>query len=245
LISLMVILAFMFVRASVVGKMKLLVAAVVLLALAVLTLPATLKARYQTFFSEDDTDASAEQNDAAADSAMLGSAVASANSRRDMLVRSLVVTLHHPILGVGPGNFPVAENEMAKAEGKRRGTWLGTHNSFTEVSSECGIPAFVCYCAVLVLSFKKSYSLYRRTQAYPQLKEIGAHALGLNYSLIAFAVTGMFVHAAYTALLPVLAGLTVSLVRTSRPLLAGVKPVPSPRVYMPARPARWSPVRSA
>jgi hypothetical protein len=43
--------------------------------------------------------------------------------------------------------------------------------------------------------------------------------LGLNYSLIAFVVTGMFLHAAYTALLPVLAGLTVSLVRTAEPLL--------------------------
>jgi O-antigen ligase len=221
LISVVVIVAFMFVRASGVGKMKLLVSAAVLLALAILILPGGLKARYQTFFSQDDadTETDASTNQSPSDSIMLGSAVASANSRKDMLVRSLVITLHYPILGVGPGNFPVEENNMARAEGKRRGAWLGTHNTFTEVSSECGVPALFFYAGIVVLSFRKTYSLYRRTKPYPEFKEIGAHALGLNYSLIAFTVTGMFVHAAYTALLPVLAGLAVSLLRTAEPLL--------------------------
>jgi O-antigen ligase len=245
LISVVVIVAFLFVRASLAGKMKLLVSAAVLLALAVLVLPGGLKARYQTFFSQDDsdaeTDASANQsiaNRSINDSTMLGSAVASANSRKDMLVRSLVITLHHPILGVGPGNFPVEENAMARAEGKRRGAWLGTHNTFTEVSSECGIPALFCYAGIVAVSFRKTYSLYRRTKLYPEFKEIGSHALGLNYSLIAFTITGMFVHAAYTALLPVLAGLTVSLLRTAEPLLPRKPRAPMPTVI--ARRARPS-----
>jgi O-Antigen ligase len=230
LISMVVIVIFIFVRASVVGKMKLLVSAGVLLVLAILTLPGGLKARYQTFFRQDDSDTEAASgNQSATDSAMLGSAVASTNSRKDMLIRSLVITLHHPILGVGPGNFPVEENEMSRAEGKRRGSWLGTHNTFTQVSSECGIPALFFYAGIVVLSFRKTYSLYRRTEPYPELKEIGAHALGLNYSLIAFVVTGMFVHAAYTALLPVLAGLTVSLLRTAEPSLAKTPPPAAPR----------------
>jgi O-antigen ligase len=247
LISVVVIVAFMFVRTSVVGKVKLLISAAVLLALAILTLPGGLKARYQTFFSQDDSDAetAAPGNQSASDSAMLGSAVASTNSRRDMLVRSLVMTLHHPILGVGPGNFPVEEDIMARAEGKRHGTWLGTHNTFTQVSSECGIPALFFYGGVVVLSFQKTYLLYRRTAIYPKLQEVGAHALGLNYSLIAFAVTGMFVHAAYTALLPVLAGMSVSLLRTAQPLLAGKPGEPvKPNVITRRRPKPSTPQRS-
>lgn len=235
LISLVVIAVFMFFRAPVVDKMKLLVGAAVLLAVAILALPGGLKARYQTFFSQDDSDTgtAASGNQSASDSAMLESAVASSNSRKDMLIRSLVITLHHPIFGVGPGNFPVEENDMAKAEGKRRGAWLGTHNTFTEVSSECGIPALFFYAGIVVLSLRKTYSLYRRTKPYPALKEICSHALGLNYSLIAFVVTGMFLHAAYTALLPVLAGLTVSLLRTAEPLLAQKPPGPAMRTVIP------------
>jgi O-antigen ligase len=226
LISVVVIVALMFVRATLAGKVKLLVSAAVLLILAVSILPGGLKARYQTFFRQDDSDtAEASGNQSANESTMLGSAVASTNSRKDMLIRSLVITLHHPILGVGPGNFPVEENDMARAEGKRRGAWLGTHNTFTEVSSECGLPALFFYAGIVALSLKKTYSLYRRTKPYAELKEIGAHALGLNYSLIAFVVTGMFLHAAYTALLPVLAGLTVSLLRTAEPLLPQKAPV--------------------
>lgn len=243
LISVVVIVTFMFVRASAAGKMKLLVSTAVLLALAILTLPGGLKARYQTFFSQDDSDTEAASgNQSATDSAMLGSAVASTNSRKDMLIRSLVITLHYPILGVGPGNFPVEENDMARAEGKRKGSWLGTHNTFTQVSSECGIPALFFYAGIVVLSLQKTYSLYRRTELHPELKEIGAHALGLNYSLIAFVVTGMFVHAAYTALLPVLAGMTVSLVRTAEPLLTKTPPA-APRLQIAPR-RRSSPLRS-
>jgi O-antigen ligase len=247
LISVVVIVAFMFVRASVVGRMKLLVSAAVLLVLAMLILPGGLKARYQTFFSQDDldTETAGPGNQPPGDSDMLGSAVASANSRKAMLVRSLAITLHHPIVGVGPGNFPVEENAMAIAEGKRRGAWLGTHNTFTEVSSECGIPALFFYAGMVVLSFRKTYSLYRRTESDPKLKEIGAHALGLNYSLIAFTVTGIFVHAAYTALLPVLAGLAVSLLRTAEPLLPQKPQAPKPTVIAGRRTQRPSTPRLA
>jgi O-antigen ligase len=235
LIAILVIAALTFFRASAVDKVKLLVATGVLLALAVLTLPADLRARFQTFFSRDEPEAAQSMTgaDPAADSGMLESAIGSTNTRKAMLIRSLVVTLKHPLLGVGPGNFMVADNAMATAEGKRKGAWLGTHNSFTQVSSECGIPAFLLYCGIVALSFQKTIALYRRTKQYPQLKQIGTHALALNYSLIAFVVTGLFVHAAYTALLPVLAGLTVSLLRASEPLLARIAPSAAP--VQPAR----------
>ncbi|PWT99250.1 MAG: hypothetical protein C5B51_27505 [Terriglobia bacterium] len=221
LISIAVIGTFMFLRTSALGKMKLVMTAGIVLLIAVLILPEGLKARYRTFFSTEVED---NASDEPVDRAMLDMAVASANSRKEMLKRSLILTAKHPLLGVGPGMFAVAENEMARAEGKRRGAWLGTHNSFTEVSSECGIPAFLFYSAVVGLSFKKSYRLYRRTRHSPEFSEISTHALALNYSLMAFIVTGMFVHAAYTALLPVLAGMTVSLVRTAEPEIAGRQP---------------------
>jgi O-antigen ligase len=232
LVSVLLIAALMFVRASAIGKMKLLVGGAVLLLLAILVLPATLKTRYKTFFRAEEpaaTPLSPPEDDTPADPNMITSALTSTATRQNMLKRSLVITLRHPLLGVGPGMFMIAENDMARAEGKRKGTWVGTHNGFTEVSSECGIPALLFYTAIVVFSLKESYSLYRRSRDIPQLNELSSHALALNYSLIVFVLTSMFVHSAYTALLPVLAGLTVSLARVAQPLV----PVPARRPRMP------------
>ena len=244
MISILVVLGFMFVRASMVGKMKLLFSAGLFFLVTFLLLPGALRARYETFFTAEPMErAEAPPGEAE----LIDSAVNSSSNRMQMLLRSLELTAKHPLFGVGPGMFPVAENDLAVSEGKR-GAWLGTHNSFTEVSSECGIPAFLLYGAILILSLKKSFSLYRRTRDNPEWSEISNHALALNYSLMAFLVTGMFVHAAYTALLPVLAGLTVSLVRTAEPLLAAGSAAPPPEarkktVYRGPMPS-FSPIRS-
>jgi O-antigen ligase len=235
LVSIIIIGAFMFLRASLVGKVKLLVMGIVLFAIVAITLPQSLRARYETFF-RGDTD-QAQQADSESDQSVVGSAVASTTKREELFKRSLILTLQHPLFGVGPAMFTVAEDSMARAEGKRHGSWLGTHNTFTQVSSECGIPGFLFYCAVVVAAFKKSYSLYRQTKDHPQFKEISTHALALNYALIAFIATGMFLNGAYTSLLPILAGLTVSLMRTAAPLLAAM-PHAQPVAPVFAPPAR-------
>jgi hypothetical protein len=216
LISIVLIVTCMFLRSSLLGKIEVAIGVGLMMLVAVLTLSSDLKARYQTFFSED----AAEDTDQPVNAVMLDNAVSSADSRKQMFKESVILTLRHPLLGVGPGMFAVAENDMAQAQGKRKGSWVGTHNTFTQVSSECGIPAFGFYAAVVALSFQKTYRLYRRTKDSPELKDISMQALGLNYSLMAYIVTGLFIHAAYNSLLPILAGLTVSLARTAEPVLA-------------------------
>ena len=215
MIATAVFVAIMFLRASLAGKIKVLAGAAVLLAVAVLIIPADLRARYQTFFSADEEKASDENVDVG----LLDSAAESADSRRQLLIESLILTAKHPLLGIGPDQFAVAENDYAQAQGKPKGQWLGTHNTFTQVSSECGIPAFLFYAAVLIFAFKYSYSLYRQTKLTPQWKEINTYALALNYSLIVFAVSGFFIHAAYSFYLPALSGLALALKRCAAPLL--------------------------
>ncbi|MGH9680570.1 MAG: O-antigen ligase family protein, partial [Candidatus Acidiferrales bacterium] len=68
---------------------------------------------------------------------------ASAESRRTLLLRSLVVTKEHPLFGVGAGNFEQVS-----------GNWHVTHNSFTEMSAEGGIPALILYVLILWSGFK-------------------------------------------------------------------------------------------
>ena len=64
--------------------------------------------------------------------------------REQLLRQSLALTMQHPFFGVGPGEFAVAVYEDSKKENKHA-PWLGTHNSYTQVSSECGIPALLLY----------------------------------------------------------------------------------------------------
>jgi O-antigen ligase len=62
----------------------------------------------------------------------------SAQSRRELLIASLALTVRHPLLGVGPGQF-----------GQISGSWHETHNTYTQFSSEAGIPALLLFLAVL------------------------------------------------------------------------------------------------
>ncbi len=89
--------------------------------------------------------------------------------------------------------------------------WLGTHNTYTQISSECGIPAVIFYAAVIGLCLASNLRLYRRTRDRPSDCELA----GLSHCLLAgtlvFAVSAFFFHMAYSAYLPTLAGFSVAL----------------------------------
>jgi O-antigen ligase len=131
--------------------------------------------------------------------------------RRDLLKRSIKYTFQHPLFGVGPGMFPVAEDADMRAQGFRKGTWQGTHNSYTQVSSEEGIPGALAYVFVIFVSYRKTWQLHKRTRGDPRLKSIANCALALNYCIIVYAVSVFFDYIAYTQMLSVFAGLSLAL----------------------------------
>ena len=138
------------------------------------------------------------------------SAVASQMSRFNLLKRSISETMTHPLLGVGPGQFPVQVMEEAKA----KNTWyqyLGTHNSYTQVSSECGIPAFICYFAVIVMCFTLNFKLWRRFRNQPKCADITSLCVALLSGAVVYAVCSFFFHMAYSGTLPLIAGQTLAL----------------------------------
>jgi O-antigen ligase len=65
-------------------------------------------------------------------------------SRMYLFQKSVQFTLQHPIFGVGPDQFSNYEGGTSVAAGKP-GSWHATHCSWTQVSSECGIPALIFY----------------------------------------------------------------------------------------------------
>jgi putative inorganic carbon (HCO3(-)) transporter len=107
----------------------------------------------------------------------------SAEARQQLLWRSVEVTKAHPLFGVGPGNF----QELS-------GSWHVTHNSFTQMSAEGGVPAFVLYVLILWCGFKnlRATKQLARRQAESRLL-----ARALLASLAGYVVGSLFLSVGY------------------------------------------------
>ncbi len=165
--------------------------------------------RYRTLFSDDDQYVSEAEL----------SASRSAAARKRLLVESLILTARHPLFGVGPGDFITASYQEAMRTGLVP-LWRETHNTFTQLSSECGLPGFLLYTSALFLCFRASAFLRRATRPYPELRNIYNMAFALKLSLIAFTITAFFASHAYFVFFPMLAGITASFLRAAKVELA-------------------------
>jgi O-antigen ligase len=136
--------------------------------------------------------------------------VASQIQREEVLKTSLRYTLSYPLFGVGPDQFATAVSQDA-AEAGQQVPWVGTHNTYTQISSECGIPALVFYLAVIGACLRSNLRLYRRTRDVPAYRELAGLSRCLLAGILVFAVSAFFFHMAYSPYLPSLAGFTVAL----------------------------------
>ena len=145
------------------------------------------------------------------------SSVASQEEREELFKTSLRYTFSHPLFGVGPDQFAAAVSQDA-ARASQHTPWLGTHNTYTQVSSECGIPALILYAAVIGLCLRSNLRLYRRTRHRPADSELAGLSRSLLAGTLVYAVSAFFFHMAYGAYLPTLAGFTVALHLAAAPL---------------------------
>ena len=136
-------------------------------------------------------------------------ASASSESREYLLKQSIIYTFQHPIFGVGPGQFTDYENQRRKNQGLRR-AWHRTHNSYTQISSECGIPAFLFYLAAVTSTFRLLGRIRRRAKAYRQ-KEILAATFCITLGLVGYSSAGLFVNFGYFFYFPAISGLVLGI----------------------------------
>ena len=156
------------------------------------------------------------QPDAAASDPLDQAALGSQTQRIALLEQSMRLTFEHPLFGVGPGQFAVAASEDLKREGKPA-PWLGTHNSYTEVASECGIPAFLLYGAVIFLTLRSNLRIYWCSAGRDD-SGVSALAFSLFMGGVAYAVDTFFFHLAYSSYLPMIAGMSIALrIAANRP----------------------------
>jgi O-antigen ligase len=141
-------------------------------------------------------------------------AAESTEARKQLFQKSLLFTVQHPILGVGPEQFAQYEGRMTKAETGQKGMWHGTHNSYTQISSENGIPAAICFLMALGSSYgliRRVFQSTRRRKPSLELKKLNMVALCLLVSMVGFCVAITFVNFGYLFFVPALVGLAVVL----------------------------------
>ncbi len=221
MIGFVVMLLLVFLRAPIMGKMQIILAGVLFLGIVTTTMPGKLISRYKSVAAD-------EVDDGEMDAGMATSAASSMQSRKVLLRHSLMFTIRHPLFGVGAGMFEVADDAYMKSMGFRKGNWLGTHNSYTQVSSELGIPAFLFFVAAVGMALSGPYSIYKKTRGDERLQDLGTVALSIHYCMLIYAVTILFEHIAYTIMLPVFGGLAVCLVRTAEIEIKRIQSMPRP-----------------
>ncbi len=164
--------------------------------------------RYKAIFASSDQNQLSESE---------RSALESSGLRKELLLASLQLTLRHPLLGVGPGMFEVANASYTEETTGRSSfnAWHETHNMFTQLSCEDGLPGLFLYCMAMVFCFKITRSAEKRAGRDPAFSTVRHMAFALRLSLIAFTGTSIFASNAYMYYFPMLAALCVVLERAT------------------------------
>lgn len=185
-------------------RIKLLAALPVILLVIFMLMPRNMRLRYTTFFGEYD------KYDVSIENKVRASTIESTEARKQLFYDSLTITARHPFLGVGPGDFEVVQNELAQARGDRS-AWHLTHNTYTQLSSEMGLPGLAIYLAMLYYVFKTLNSIIRTKTVSPAWSDLRALALSLRTAFLLFIPIAFFDALGYNTDIPILAGLTTAI----------------------------------
>lgn len=192
---------FFFFKAQMKVRIGFLAAAVLAGTIMPLVLPEATKARLGSLFGEDHSEAEE-----------------SGESRGYLFRKSVEFTLAHPIFGVGPDQFANYEGNQSRAAGLH-GNWHQTHCSWTQVSSECGLPAFFFLCVALWTALMPLYRCYSSARKLGVTDVARAClCLLLGSAMILTAVT--FLSQAYHFYFAFLIGLAIVTARAGQRQLA-------------------------
>jgi O-antigen ligase len=135
------------------------------------------------------------------------SALESTALRKLALRYSIMYTLHHPIFGLGIGNFRIAFGTDVRSWN----AWIGTHNMYTQISSEAGIPGLVLFVGLLLAVLRNMSKVSKISSDDPQAKELRLFARATIACTLSFMFAGLFAHVAYDGFFYYVVGISTSL----------------------------------
>jgi O-antigen ligase len=185
-------------------KIAISVLAVIALVASMAFLPGYIRARFITIFQQHaDADLDAQSR------ARLNADIDSSEGRQRLLQQSIRMTFEHPLFGVGPGVFREVAWDERKARQEAAGQMLVSHNTYTQISSETGIPGFVFFMGAFLTSVQYSLSDFRRLKRTNVL--LSRASLYTFSSLVALGFGIFFLSIGYSFVLTAMFGLAASL----------------------------------
>jgi O-antigen ligase len=129
------------------------------------------------------------------------------------------------------GQFDSAQDLWSRESSGHKGGWQPTHNTFTQLSSEIGIPGLLLYCAAIVAAFRATAPPRPSGRwVSREEQEMCEASFCLHLSLVAFCVSAWFASFAYQTQFLTLAGMSVAYARAFAPALAAARARPEPTV---------------
>jgi putative inorganic carbon (hco3(-)) transporter len=110
----------------------------------------------------------------------------SAIARENLLIRSVIVSLRHPLLGVGMDNFHILSLREQVS-----------HNAYTQLSADMGLPALVFYVLFMLSTLKRLRAIERETFDDRKRSRVYYLAVGLQASVVGYMVSSFFASVAY------------------------------------------------
>ena len=219
-------------------RIKLALAIPVLMVVLFIVTPPEIRGRYTTIFGSGKDYTGINIKALSSEEQLQSTASASAEARWGLLKDSIRMTLTHPVFGVGPGNFQVAQAEIALSRGEARGAWRVTHNTYTQLSSEMGIPGLVIYLMFLYQLLKALNRIARSKYTGKDWQDLRALAKALRATFLTLIFVMFFGSFAYDTNIPILAGLAcaLSLMAQRQSALLKVPAQVSPALQVPAEP---------
>jgi O-antigen ligase len=123
----------------------------------------------------------------------------SLDARKALLKKSLYVAATHPLLGVGPGCFPLVDKG-----------WLVAHNSYSELAAEDGFLALILFLLVMREALK-NLSTIRQSRSYQEDPELRLFCQALRAGLWAYMVGAGFASLEYQLFPYMLVGYTCAM----------------------------------
>jgi O-antigen ligase len=136
----------------------------------------------------------------------------SLQARKELLKKSVMTALHHPLVGVGPGCFPLVDD-----------TWKVAHNAYSELAAEAGIPALILFLMALGAAFK-NIALVRKSVEYRDDPEFKLFTQALWAGLAAYMTGSLFASTEYNLYPYFVVGYTCVMVRISTQPRRGEEP---------------------
>jgi len=195
LVALAVLLLSYFIYSSPLKKMLLVMVCAIGMMVALVVLPQNLILRYSSIFSST-------KNLNAEDLGKLGEALGSSESRLSLLLTSIETTVKHPLFGVGPDTFGGYYSDLVKRESGSNTASLTTHNTYTQISSEMGIPNLLVFISILVSSYRRLSWILSAGRAHLEgiSEQTVQCAFFLRLMLIGVAAGAFFLSLGYSSL---------------------------------------------